>query len=273
MFFQGALKENPLVQGDILYQPQSYFSLVLFKLFVGKQLTKKNTFENKILQERCIVSASTSRSSWTTKEKRDKRNDETTTKYNAKANQNDLSINESLHSGPSLLSKIFDILVRFTSYKYIIPGDIQSAFLNIRVEEEDRDFLWLKDIDQKNFELVSKRFTSVSFSLTCSLSLLSMTVSHHVLKYLDINENLVIKFLNDLYMDDSISGCVCSEKYFRFYLWMKTVVKEGNFNLHKRISNCAEMTGKINSFEEQEFGEKIVHLDHFHKVLGIFWHF
>ena len=81
------------------------------------------------------------------------------TVYNAKANQNDLSINESLHSEPSLLSKIFDILVRFRSHKYIIPGDIQSAFLNIRVEEEDRDFLWFKDIDQKNFKLVSKRFT------------------------------------------------------------------------------------------------------------------
>ena len=30
---------------------------------------------------------------------------------------------------------------------------------------------------------------------------------------------------------------------------------------------------KINSFEEQEFGEKIVHIDKFHKVLGILWNF
>ena len=93
--------------------------------------------------------------------------------YNANANQNDLSINESLHSEPSLLSKIFDILVRFRSHKYIIPGDIQSAFLNIRVEEEDRDFLWFKDIEQKNFKLVSKRFTSF-----CLFDLFSVAVEH-----------------------------------------------------------------------------------------------
>ena len=30
---------------------------------------------------------------------------------------------------------------------------------------------------------------------------------------------------------------------------------------------------KINSFEEQEFGEKIVHPDKFHNVLGILWNF
>ena len=70
-----------------------------------------------------------------------------------------------------------------------------------------------------------------------------------------------MKFLNDLYMDDSISGSDFSEKCFEFYLRMKTILNEGNFNLRKRISNCAEIMAKINSFEEQEFGEKIVHLD------------
>ena len=49
--------------------------------------------------------------------------------------------------------------------------------------------------------------------------------------------------------------------------------KRGNFNLRKWISNCAEIMEKINSFEEQEFGEKIVHIDKFHKVLGILWNF
>ena len=50
---------------------------------------------------------------------------------------------------------------------------------------------------------------------------------------------------------------------------MKTILKEGNFNLRKWISNCAEITEKINSFEEQEFVEKIVHLHQLHKVLGV----
>ena len=137
--------------------------------------------------------------------------------YDASANQNDPPINESLHSGASLLPKIFDILVQVRYYKCAILSDIQPAFLNIGVAEGDHNFLrflWVKEFDQKDFELVLKRFTSVRLGLTCSLLLLSMTVRHHVLKYLDLNEDLVMKFSNDLFMNGPISGFDSSEKCF-----------------------------------------------------------
>ena len=121
------------------------------------------------------------------------------------------------------------------------------AFLKIWVTEEDRDFwkfLWIKGIDQKNFELVVKRFKLVIFGFTCSPLLLSMTVRHHVMKYFDLNEDLVVKFLNDLYKNNSIRSSDSSEKCFEFYLRMRTILKEGNFNLWTWISNCAETKEK-----------------------------
>ena len=130
--------------------------------------------------------------------------------------------------------------------------------------EEDRDFLrflWIKDIDQNDFEQFVKRFTSVMFGLTCSLSLLSMTLRPHLLKYLDLSEDLVMKFFNELYMDDFISGSDSSEKCFEFYLRVKAIL------------NCAEIMKKNNSFKEQEFGKQFVDLNKFHKVLGILWNF
>ena len=111
------------------------------------------------------------------------------------------------------------------------------------------------------------------FGLACSPSFLRWAVCHRVLKYLDLNENLVVKFFNVLYMNDSISDCDCSEKCFEFYLPMKIILKEGNFNLQKWISNCTEIMEKINSFKEQECDEKIFQLNNFHKVLGILWNF
>ena len=56
------------------------------------------------------------------------------------------------------------------------------------------------------------------------------------------------------------------------YEW-KQSLKKGNFNLRKWISNCAEIMEKMNSFEEQELGEKTLHFDIFYKVLGILWNF
>ena len=82
---------------------------------------------------------------------------------------------------------------------------------------KDRDFprfLWVTDNDQKDFELVVKRVTSVMLGFICSPSLLRITVRHHVMKYLDLKEDLVVKFLNYSSMDDSISGSDFSEKCF-----------------------------------------------------------
>ena len=74
-----------------------------------------------------------------------------------------------------------------------------------------------------------------------------MTVSHHALEYLDLNEDLVVK--SDLNMDFSISGSDSSENCFEFYLRMKVILSEGNLNLRKWISNCVEIMEKKNFFE------------------------
>ena len=63
-----------------------------------------------------------------------------------------ISINDCLETGPCLLSKISDILVRFRCFKYALTRDIKAACLNIRVNEIERDFLhflWFSDINEK----------------------------------------------------------------------------------------------------------------------------
>ena len=55
-----------------------------------------------------------------------------------KVTQNSPSLNV-LHAGPSLIPKIVDILIRFRWYKVPLIGDIEKAFLNVRVDDSDRD--------------------------------------------------------------------------------------------------------------------------------------
>ena len=93
-----------------------------------------------------------------------------------------LSLNDCLEKGPCMLQKIFDVLVRFRSYAYAVTSDIQSAFLNIRVNDNDRDylrFLWIDDIHRVDPQIIMKRFTSVLFGLGPSPFLLGATVSTH----------------------------------------------------------------------------------------------
>ena len=100
------------------------------------------------------------------------RDDRATTKvcivYSASADKNGPSLNEMLETRPCLLPKIFEILLRARCHKFLLVSDIQSAFLNIRVKETDRNFLrflWIDDLEKDNPNVVIK---SVVFGLNCS---------------------------------------------------------------------------------------------------------
>ena len=85
------------------------------------------------------------------------RKDEETTKirvvFDASCSNNGLTLNDCLYSGPNLLSKIFDILLRFRLNYIALLAEIKQAFLNIEISSEHKDylrFLWYKNVDGEN---------------------------------------------------------------------------------------------------------------------------
>ena len=66
----------------------------------------------------------------------------------AKLNESEPSLNECLQTGPNLIPKLFDVLLRFRAHPIAITADIEKAFLMIGVAPKDRDvlrFLWFQD--------------------------------------------------------------------------------------------------------------------------------
>ena len=60
--------------------------------------------------------------------------------------KNELSINEFLEPGPSLLRLLSDVLLRFRLGSIGITADVRQAFLQISVDPSQRDylrFLWI----------------------------------------------------------------------------------------------------------------------------------
>ena len=92
------------------------------------------------------------------------RNDKQTTKiravFDASCKVNGPSLNECLYSGPNLIAKIFDILLRFRLNKIGVLADIKQAFLNVRIAVQHRDylrFLWY-DLQAEDEQVVIYRF-------------------------------------------------------------------------------------------------------------------
>ena len=49
------------------------------------------------------------------------------------------SLNDCLRTGPPLRNKLWSVLVRGRFNRVVISGDLQKAFLQVRVKESDRD--------------------------------------------------------------------------------------------------------------------------------------
>ncbi|XP_069160496.1 uncharacterized protein [Procambarus clarkii] len=114
--------------------------------------------------------------------------------------QSSVSLNDCLQTGPSLTQRLHDVLLKFRIGIYAYTADISKAFLRVGLQEEDRNytmFLWIKDPNNPNSELITYRFASVLFGATSSPFLLQATLDTHLKKSnspnkMEISKNLYV---------------------------------------------------------------------------------
>jgi hypothetical protein len=218
------------------------------------------------------------------------RNDKDTTKiravFDASCKVNGPSLNECLYSGPNLIAKIFDILLRFRLNKIGVLADIKQAFLNVGIDSQHRDFLRFLWYDRKDEDepIVIYRFNRVVFGITSSPFLLNGTIRHHLDKYVHNEHEVAQQMKNDLYVDDLVSGCNTSEAGRVLYDKSKAILTEAGLDLRKWVTNDQELREYIESKERliSDFSNKDYAMTYFeatsphinvkHKtVLGVNW--
>ena len=67
----------------------------------------------------------------------------------SKSTKGHLSLNECLYRGPVNLEDLCGLLMRFRTKRIALTADIEKAFLQVRLNEADRNvtrFLWVKDV-------------------------------------------------------------------------------------------------------------------------------
>jgi hypothetical protein len=90
----------------------------------------------------------------------------------AKETRDSPSLNDCLYAGPPLQNKLWDVLVHQRGYPVVVSGDIQKAFLQVRVRENERDALRFHWRSEEDSQLETLRFTRVLFGLAPSPFLL-----------------------------------------------------------------------------------------------------
>ena len=124
-------------------------------------------------------------------------------------------------------------------------------------------FLWVKDINSNETEIIIRRFTRVTFGTIASQFLLASAISKHLSQYEKIDPLSVKKFLKNLYVDDSINRAnINDEEAYHFYKNSKNYLLKGGF-----IHSNPVLQKKINQIENSVEPVQSENL----RVLGIQW--
>ena len=90
------------------------------------------------------------------------------------------SLNDCMHSGPSLTQKLLDNLLIFRSKPYAVVADISKAFHRIYIHPEDRKFTKFLWIARDRAILTCYQFQRVIFGLNSSPYVLSQVLKSHL---------------------------------------------------------------------------------------------
>ena len=90
--------------------------------------------------------------------------------------------------GPLILEDICALLLRFRTIRIGIVADIEKSFLQVGLQEQNRDvtrFRWIKNIktEEINNNCETYRFTRIPLGIISSPFLLENTIHHHLWEY------------------------------------------------------------------------------------------
>lgn len=97
--------------------------------------------------------------------------------YDASASKNGVSLNSCLETGPPLQNILWSVIIRNRTQPISVCADLKQAFVQIRINEEDRDVLrfhWINEHDPNQPGVF--RFTRALFGMNQSPFILQWTV-------------------------------------------------------------------------------------------------
>ncbi|XP_054709448.1 uncharacterized protein LOC129219153 [Uloborus diversus] len=146
--------------------------------------------------------------------------------------RNSVSINECVEKGPNLIELIPAILNRFRWGKIGVISDIKQAFLQIALNDSDRDvlrFLWWKEGDPQ--KEVTYRHCRVVFGISSS-SFLLLAVLNHVLDQVEEPfKTVAMKLKNSLYVDNCVASVDSVAELEHFRTETQKILKPAKFDL------------------------------------------
>jgi hypothetical protein len=187
----------------------------------------------------------------------------------AKANKDSPSLNECLLRGAVEVPKVPGIMLRFRKDDFVITSDVQKAFLQIALHEDDKaavQFFWFKD-DSKPLcqdNLAIFRWERVPFGVISSPWLLQATIEWHLTHSELARSSRLVQYMhNNIYVDNLIVSISSKIEAETFYKESKKIFSQAHMNLREYNSNSADVRATFGEDDQSANVEE--------KILGTVW--
>ncbi|KAH7716677.1 Pao retrotransposon peptidase family protein [Aphelenchoides avenae] len=183
----------------------------------------------------------------------------------ARADRGSRCLNDCLHPGPSLLENLVGIQLRSRLHPILLLGDVEKAFLQLSLAEEDRDVtrvLWLKDYKKPPTpdNIRELRYKRVPFGISSSPFLLFATIRHHLeasgSQYAD-------EYARNMYSDNLFLFADSQTEALEKYTETKKIFTEMKMNIREFLSNDSSVMQQIPEADRAKETKE--------KTLGLAW--
>ena len=182
-----------------------------------------------------------------------------------------LSLNDVQFCGPTLQRDIFDILINFRQYKYVMTADVSKMYRQILIHNDIKKYhriFWRFNPDEslKCFELQTVTYGTASAPYLAVRCLLQLAYDHEM-QYPVASD--IIK--NNFYMDDCLAGADSVDELLNIQRDVTKILSSGGFELRKWLSNKKEILKKIEINSNLDVSVLNIGQNQQNKTLGVVW--
>ena len=154
------------------------------------------------------------------------------------------SLNDKCLQGPNFTNKLFDVLLRFRRHKFVIMGDIESMYYQVRVPESDKNFLRFLWYDEKG-DVATFRMNCHVFGGVWCASASAFALKQTVLDFAPDDVEVADVIRNAFYVDDCLQSYESAPEAISSMKKVCSTLSKGGFRLTKFVTNEESIHSQI----------------------------
>lgn len=181
------------------------------------------------------------------------------------------SLNDTQLVGSPVQASLFEILMRFRSYRFVFSCDIEKMYRQVLITPEHRAYQRILWRDHPRAKLQTLQLNTVTYGVASAPFLATRVLKHICSGQEDRYPGAIFALNNSTYVDDILSGNNSLEAAQSIQLELIEVLEKNGFHPRKWCSNAPDLLCNVPSKDIENVAVSILDGAASIKTLGLFW--